>query len=345
MRGMGKGERMALPVFYANDANVSLLRDRRIAVLGYGSQGRAHAQNLRDCGLEVMVAQRPGGESHRLAIEHGFKPVSLSDATANADLLIFTLPDERMGELFESDIAPKLRPGQALGFAHGFAIRFGLVRPPPTVDVILVAPKGPGTLVRSAFMSGGGLTCLFGVHQDATGKARELALAWAASIGGGRGGMIETTFAVETESDLFGEQAVLCGGVIELVKAAFDVLVEAGYPSEAAYFECVHELKQIVDLIYTDGLEGMRSRISRTAAYGGLTRGSAVVNDETRRRMRAILEDIRSGKFAEEFVAQTRAASTELTRLMQSEQSSDCAKAGRTVLDIVRRALPGARAG
>jgi ketol-acid reductoisomerase len=336
---------MSLNVYYAADADAAILRGRRIAVLGYGSQGRAHAQNLRDSGMNVIVGQRPGGASHALAIEHGFKPVSLAEATDSADVLIFTLPDERMGGLFGSEVTPRLRPGQVLGFAHGFAIRFGLIKPPDDVDVILVAPKGPGTLVRSAFVAGGGLTCLFAVHQDASGKGRELAMAWAGSIGGGKGGMIETTFAVETETDLFGEQAVLCGGVIELIKSAFDVLVEAGYPAEAAYFECVHELKQIVDLIYTGGLAGMRSKISRTAAYGGLTRGTAIVTDETRRRMRQILDEIRSGKFAEEFVKQTQGGSNELTGLTESERTSACAAAGQVVLEIVSKAIPGAKQG
>jgi len=327
-------------VFYPTKADLAALNGRKIAVLGYGGQGRAHAQNLRDSGLTVLVAQRPGSESYRLAIEQGFSPLTLAEATDVADLLLMTLPDERMGELFKNEIAPSLRPGQTLGFTHGFAIRFGLIRPSADVNVIMVAPKGPGTLVRSAFAAGGGLTCYFAVDQDATGDAQKLALAWGAAIGGAAGGLIKTTFAAECESDLFGEQAVLCGGVIELVKAAFETLVEAGYSPESAYFEFVHELKQIVDLIYRGGLAEMRSRISRTAAYGGLTRGPRLVDERARAQMRAILDEIRSGTFAKEFIDQCSSGSTALSSLLEKERSHPCESAAQRVLSIARKALP-----
>ena len=310
---------MSLKVYYEQDADPTALRDRVVAVLGYGSQGRAHALNLRDSGCRVVVAQRPGGRNHDLARDDGFDPTSIEDAVGRADLLIFTLPDEAMGDIYAKQVAPHLRDGQALGFVHGFAIRFGQIVPPPGVDVIMVAPKGPGSLVRSAFHRGGGLTCIVSVHQDATGHARRLALAWGAAIGGGKGGMIETTFAAECEADLFGEQTVLCGGVIELMKAAYEVLVEAGFPKEVAYFECVHEVKQVVDLQYAEGLAGMRRRISNTACYGGLTRGPRLVTERTRAEMRRILEEIRSGSFAEEWIADCRSGRKKLEALASAE--------------------------
>lgn len=330
---------MPLPVFYENDADLAPLRSRTIAVLGYGSQGQAHAQNLRDAGCKVIVAQRPGGPNHALAVRHGFAPVSIPSAARQADLLIFALPDERMGEIFTAEVAPQIRAGQALGFIHGFAIRFGLIVPPKNVDVILIAPKGPGSLVRDVYVRGGGLACILAVHQDATGRAKQLALAWGAGIGGGKGGMMETTFAAECESDLFGEQTVLCGGIIELMKAAFDTLVEAGYPEELAYFECVHEVKQIVDLQYAQGLAGMRKRISTTAAYGGLTRGPRLVSPETKWEMKSILAEIQSGRFAREWIMECRAGKTRLKELSESEASHPSEPAGRRVREIARNAL------
>ncbi len=331
---------MPLPVYYEADADLATLRTRTLAVLGYGSQGQAHAQNLRDAGCKVIVAQRPGGPHHALAIQHGFKPASISDATKQADLLIFALPDERMGDIFAAEIAPHLRAGQALGFIHGFAIRFGLIVPSNNVDVVMIAPKGPGSLVRDAYVRGGGLACILAVHQDATGCAKQLALAWGAGIGGGKGGMIETSFAAECESDLFGEQTVLCGGIIELMKAAFDILIEAGYPEELAYFECIHEVKQIVDLQYAEGLTGMRRRISSTAAYGGLTRGPRLVRPDTKKEMKAILAEIQSSRFAREWIGECRAGRTRLKQLSESESSHPSEPAGRRVREIARNALP-----
>ncbi|MFQ5430480.1 MAG: ketol-acid reductoisomerase [Phycisphaerae bacterium] len=329
-----------MPVYYENDADPSLLRDRTIAVLGYGSQGQAHAQNLRDSGYRVLVAQRPGGRNHALALEHGFEPVSVSEAARRGDLLIFALPDEAMGDIYAAEAAPHIHDGQALGFIHGFAIRFGLIEPPAGVDVIMIAPKGPGALVRDAFARGGGVTCILSVHQDATGRAKKLALAWGAGVGGGKGGMIETTFAAECEADLFGEQAVLCGGVIELMKAAYDTLIDAGFPEEVAYFECVHEVKQVVDLQYAEGLAAMRRRISNTASFGGLTRGPRIVTEQTRAEMRTLLEEVRSGAFAEAWLRECRAGRPNLARLEAAEAAHPSEVAGRRVRDLARRAMP-----
>ncbi|RIK69592.1 MAG: ketol-acid reductoisomerase [Planctomycetota bacterium] len=303
-------ESMQSRILYDQDIDPAALAGRRIAVLGYGSQGEAHARNLRDRGYAVIVAQRPGGLRHAMAVEHGFTPVSIPEATRAADLLILALPDDTMGEVYAAEIAPHLRPGQALGFIHGFAIRFGTIAPPADVDVIMVAPKGPGPLVREVFTRGGGLAAIVAVHQDATGSARRIALAWAGGIGSGRAGLIEATFAQECEADLFGEQAVLCGGAIELMKAAFEVLVERGFPPELAYFECIHELKQIVDMQYAGGLARVRAKISRTAAYGGLVNGPRLVSDEVRAAMRTILDEIQSGEFARQWLAASRAERT-----------------------------------
>jgi ketol-acid reductoisomerase len=331
---------MSLPVYYQSDADASALRTRTIAVLGYGSQGQAHAQNLRNTGYRVIVAQRPGGPNHALAIQHGFQPVAIPEATKFGDLLIFALPDEQMEEIFVGEVAPHLRAGQALGFIHGFAIRFGRIAAPKDVDVIMIAPKGPGSLVREAFVRGGGLACILAVQQDATGQAKKLALAWGAGIGGGKGGMIETSFAAECESDLFGEQTVLCGGIIELMKAAYDTLVEAGYPEEIAYLECIHEVKQIVDLQYAEGLAGMRRRISNTAAYGGLTRGPRLINPQIREELRAILGEIQTGRFAAEWMEECRSGRKRLKELGESEAKHPSEAAGRRVREIARNALP-----
>lgn len=339
---------MSSTVYYEQDVDTSMLHARTIAVLGYGSQGQAHAQNLRDSGHTVLVAQRPGGPNHALAIENGFDPLSIEEATRRADLLIYALPDEAMGDIHTQEIAPFLRKNQALGFIHGFAIRFGQVVPPDDVDVIMIAPKGPGALVRTAYQRGGGLTCILAVHRDASGQARSLALAWGAGIGGGKGGMIETSFAIECEADLFGEQTVLCGGVIELMKAAFEILVEAGFPEEVAYFECIHEVKQVVDLQYTTGLAGMRRRISNTASYGGLTRGLRLVTDETRREMHAILNEIRSGQFADEWIevcraGKTRTGHSRLAELESAEAKHRSEPAGKAVRALTAGAVPERR--
>jgi len=332
---------MLLSVYYAADADSAVLAGKTIAVIGYGNQGRAHALNLRDSGVNVVVGQRTGGRNYVQAKTDGFAPVSAGDATAQADLVILALPDESMAQVYSTEIAPGLNRGAALGFIHGFNIRFNRITPPADANVIMIAPKGPGALVRDAFIRGGGLTCILAVHQDVDGRAKPLALAWGNAIGGGRGGMIEATFAAECESDLFGEQAVLCGGMIELMKAAFDTLVEAGYPAELAYIECVHEAKQIVDLQYAAGLAAMRAKISATAAYGGLTRGPMLIDERVREKMRAMLNEIRNGTFAREWVAESE-KKERLHRLMVEEAAHPCELAFRQVLETVRNAVPKA---
>ena len=278
------------------------LAGRTVAVLGYGAQGHAHALNLRDSGVTTLVAQRPGPR-HDQAVADGFEPCDLATASQRADLLVFGLPDDAAPALYAEHIGPNLRAGQTLGFIHGFVVHYRLIRPPPDVNVVLVAPKSQGRGVRREFLAGRGVLSLIAAQQDADGAARRLALGWAAGIGSGRAGALETTFADETETDLFGEQAVLCGGLTALIKAGFETLVEAGYPAELAYFECCHEVKLLADLIYEHGLTGMRDRISTTARFGDLTRGPRVIGAAARNAMRAMLEEIRSGRFAEEFAA------------------------------------------
>src|SRR5260221_2036488 len=289
-----------LKMVYEQDAPLDALKGKTVAVIGFGSQGHAHAQNLRDSGVKVIVANRKDSNNGRLAIERGFEPVNVNEAVKQGDLLIITLPDEVQPEVYHKSIAPHLKAGKTLGVTHGFNVHFKTIVPPKEVDVILVAPKGPGHLVRSEFERGGGVPCLMAVFQNASGNARNTALAWARGVGGARSGIIETNFKDECETDLFGEQAVLCGGASALIKAGFETLVEAGYPPEMAYFECVHEGKLIVDLIYVGGLDYMRYSISNTAEYGDLTRGSRVVNDSTKAEMKKILAEITSGQFARE---------------------------------------------
>lgn len=287
----------------AAEARVEFLADLTVAVLGFGAQGEAHALNLRDAGVRTIVAQRPGGARHAAAVAQGFVPVSIAEAAQRADLLILALPDDAAPAVFQSEIRAHLRRGQALGFVHGFNIHYRCLEPPGDVDVLLVAPKAQGRAVRSEFVAGRGVISLIAVAQDASGKARPRALGWAAALGSARSAIFETTFKDETETDLFGEQAVLCGGLTALIQAGFDTLVDAGYPAELAYFECCHEVKLIADLIYEHGIEAMRRRISSTARYGDLTRGPRVIDAHVREQMRSILEEIRSGAFAGEFLA------------------------------------------
>ncbi|MFP6704427.1 MAG: ketol-acid reductoisomerase [Planctomycetaceae bacterium] len=298
---------MAAKIYYEDDADLSLLKDKTIAILGYGSQGHAQAQNLRDSGLNVIVGQRPGSANYDLAVEHGFEPMTIEDATRAGDLVNILLPDEVQADVFREQIEPNLEPGNLLLCSHGFNIHFGQVVPPEGVDAALVAPKGPGHLVRIEYENGGGVPSLIALLPGASDESRQLALAYSKGIGGTRGGVIETTFAEETETDLFGEQAVLCGGVSALVSAAFDTLVEAGYQPEMAYFECMHELKLIVDLFYQGGLNYMRYSVSNTAEYGDYTRGPRIVTDETRAEMRRILEEIQNGQFALEWILENKA--------------------------------------
>ncbi|MAE60544.1 MAG: ketol-acid reductoisomerase [Planctomycetaceae bacterium] len=289
---------MAVEMLYEKDGSMAPLQDKTIAVLGYGSQGHGHAQNARESGVNVIVAQREGSHNYDLAKENGFDPVSIADAVKQADMMIITLPDEVQPQIYEKEIAPNLRPGQTLCFTHGFNIHFKTIVPPDDVNVIMVAPKGPGHLVRAEFVKGGGVPCLICVEQDPSGDARDVALAWAIAIGGARAGVIVTTFQDETETDLFGEQSVLCGGLSAMIKAGFEVLVEAGYEPELAYFEVCHELKLIVDLIYQGGLDYMRYSISNTAEWGDLYTGPKIIDDHVKDNMKKALAEIQDGTFA-----------------------------------------------
>ena len=298
---------MAATIYYDNDADLKDLAGKTIAILGYGSQGHAQAQNLRDSGLNVIIGQRPGGPNYDLAKSHGFEPLSAAEATKKADVINILLPDEVQGDVYRNSIRDNLQPGNILMCSHGFNIHFGQVEPPQGVDTLLVAPKGPGHLVRSEYEKGGGVPCLIALGEGASETTKKVGLAYAKGIGGTRGGVIETTIAEETETDLFGEQVVLCGGVSELVKAGFDTLVEAGYQPEMAYFECMHELKLIVDLFYQGGLNYMRYSVSNTAEFGDYTRGPRIVTDETRAEMKKILEEIQTGQFAKEWILENKA--------------------------------------
>ncbi len=295
-----------MPMYYDADADLDLLSGKTVAVIGYGSQGHAHALNLRDSGVGVVVGLRPGSSSTEAAQEEGLTVLPAAEAAERGDMVMVLAPDEHQGRIFAEDIAPGLRDADALLFAHGFSIHFGQVVPPPGVNVMMVAPKGPGHLVRRTYAEGAGTPGLMAVQQDASGGAKGLALAYAKGIGCTRAGVIETTFAEETETDLFGEQVVLCGGLTELVRAGFDTLVEAGYNPDLAYFECLHELKLIVDLMYEKGISGMRYSISNTAEYGDLTRGRRIVTDETRAEMKRILEEIQTGRFAKEWLEENQ---------------------------------------
>lgn len=296
-----------MKMYYDKDADMSILKDKTFAIVGFGSQGHAQAQNLRDSGFNVIVAEVENTDSYKLAVEVGFKPVSAAEAAEKADIIQILVPDQVQPDVYKGEIEKGLKPGNALVFSHGFNIHFGQIVPPEDIDVYMVAPKGPGHLVRRIYESGGGVPSLIAVHQDPTGKAKDLALAHACGIGAGRAGIIETTFAEETETDLFGEQVVLCGGLTELIRVGFETLVEAGYQPEIAYFECLHEVKLIVDLIYEGGIANMRSSISDTAEYGDLVSGPRIITDETREEMRSILAEIQSGEFAREWIIENQA--------------------------------------
>ena len=305
-------------VYYEKDAVPTLIAARKVAILGYGSQGHAHALNLRDSGVDVRVGLREGSSSVGKAEAAGLRVVSIPTAAAEADLIMILLPDTEQQAIYERDIAPNLSQGDAVFFAHGFNIRFELIKPPPGVDVGMVAPKGPGHLVRRTYVEGGGVPSLIAVAQDASGKTRDLALSYAHGIGATRAGVLDTTFAEETETDLFGEQVVLCGGLTSLIQAGFETLVEAGYQPESAYFECLHEVKLIVDLIYEHGIAGMRFSISDTAEYGDLTRGPRVINDAVKAEMKRILGEITSGSFAQEWVAENKAGRPRFNALREA---------------------------
>lgn len=322
-------------VYYDKDADIHTLKNKTVAIIGYGSQGHAHAQNLRDSGIKVVVGQRPGSANFELAKEHGFNPVSVAEAAAQADLIMILLPDQVQATVYEKDIKPHLTAGKALLFAHGFNIHFGQIEPPKDVDVFLIAPKGPGHLVRRTFTEGGGVPCLVAIHQDATGESLKKALAYAKGVGGARSGVIETTFREETETDLFGEQAVLCGGLSALIKAGFETLVEAGYQPEMAYFECLHEVKLIVDLMYEGGLARMRYSISDTAEYGDYVTGPRIITEETKKEMKRVLVDIQTGRFARDFILEARAGYPlfKSTRRLESEHPVE--EVGRKLRDMM----------
>jgi ketol-acid reductoisomerase len=320
-----------MQVYYDRDADLSVLRGKKIAVLGYGSQGHAHANNLRDSGVEVVVGLRRGSSSWPKAENAGLKVLETAEAAAAANIVMILLPDELQGEAYEKEIKPGLKKGNYVAFGHGFNIHFRRIVPPPDVNVFMVAPKGPGHLVRSEYQKGRGVPCLLAVQQDPTGDTKQVGLAYASAIGGARAAVIETTFKDETETDLFGEQSVLCGGLCALIQAGYETLVNAGYPPEMAYFECVHEVKLIVDLIYEGGLTNMRYSISNTAEYGDLTRGKRVIGPEVRQAMQKILQDIQSGKFADEWIDEYKCGMPHFTELRKEAANHPLEKVGENL--------------
>ena len=300
-------------IYYAQDCNLSLLKDKTVAIIGYGSQGHAHALNLHESGVKVVVGLYQGSKSWKKAEDAGLKVTTVAEATRMADLIMILLPDEKQAAIYASEIAPNLTAGKTLAFAHGFNIHFAQIVPPQDVNVIMIAPKGPGHTVRSEYVEGKGVPCLIAIHQDATGNAKEIGLAYAAGIGGARAGVLETTFRVETETDLFGEQAVLCGGVTALMQAGFETLVEAGYSPENAYFECIHEMKLIVDLIYQGGFSKMRYSISDTAEFGDYETGKRLITEDTKKEMKKILSEIQDGTFAAKWIAENKSGRAHFT--------------------------------
>ena len=317
-----------MKVYYDKDADLSIISGKTVAVIGYGSQGHAHANNLRDSGVDVVVGLREDSSSRVKAVNSGLRVDTVSAATASADVVMMLVPDELAGDLYDAEVAPHLKPGAALAFAHGFNVHFGFVKPGPEIDVIMIAPKGPGHLVRSTYVEGGGVPCLIAIEQDASSSARETALSYASAIGGGRAGVIETTYKEATETDLFGEQSVLCGGMTSLIQAGFETLVEAGYAPEMAYFECLHETKLIVDLIYEGGIANMRYSISNTAEYGDVTRGPRVITPEVKAEMKKILGEIQSGEFAEEWIKESRSGGKQFASLRQSGRDHQIEEVG-----------------
>ncbi len=320
---------MSAKTYYDKDADLSLLKNKTIAILGYGSQGHGHAQNLRDSGCKVIIAELPGTANYDLAVEHGFQPVSIAEATKQADIITILLPDELQGEIFRTQIRDNLAPGNVVVCSHGFNVHYGQFDVPKGVSTILVAPKGPGHLVRAEFVRGAGVPCLIGLGDGAGPEALKIGLAYAKGIGGTRAGVIETSFAEETETDLFGEQVVLCGGLSALIKAGFETLVEAGYQPEMAYFECVHEVKLIVDLIYQGGLDYMRYSISNTAEYGDYTRGPRIITAETKAEMKRILEEIQNGSFAREWLLENKVNAPGFKAMRRKERAHLVEKVGR----------------
>ena len=325
-----------MKVYYDADADLGLIKSKKIAILGYGSQGHAHAQNLRDSGIaEVAIALREGSSSAKKAEEAGFKVLSNSEAAKWAHILMILAPDEHQAAIWENDLAGNMKPGSALAFAHGLNVHFNLIEPKSTVDVIMIAPKGPGHTVRGEYLRGGGLPCLIAMHQDATGNAKDVALSYAAAIGGGKAGTIETTFREECETDLFGEQAVLCGGVVELMRAGFETLTEAGYAPEMAYFECLHEMKLIVDLIYEGGIANMNYSISNTAEYGEYVSGPRVITPDVKERMKEVLTDIQEGRFTRDFMLENKVGQTSFKAMRAKADEHPCEEVGGRLRDMM----------
>lgn len=322
-------------IYYDSDANFDLLKERTVAIIGYGAQGRAQALNLQDSGANVVVGLYEGSRSKERAEAEGITVKTVEEASTMADIVQILIPDEKHSAVYRDEIAPNMKSGNMLMVSHGFSVHFGQILPANDIDVTMIAPKGPGSLVREVFEGGGGVPCLIAIHQDTTGAARDIALAYARGIGGTRAGVIETTFREETETDLFGEQAVLCGGTAALIKAAFDTLVEAGYQPEMAYFECLHELKLIVDLIYTGGLSKMRNDVSNTAEYGDLTRGPQLIDDSVREKMRQILKDVQGGIFAREWVLENQANQAVLRALRRQEAELQIEEVGKNLRSMM----------
>lgn len=323
-------------IYYDIDADLNVLKNKTVGIIGYGSQGHAQAQNLRDSGVNVIISEIEGTPNFELAKSHGFTPMTASNLAEKADIIQILVPDEFQGALYEKDIKPHMKPGKALCFSHGFNIHFKQIIPDNNIDVFMIAPKGPGHLVRSEYVKGGGVPCLIAIHQDASNKAKEIALAYGKGIGGTRGGIIETTYKEETETDLFGEQVVLCGGISELVKKGFEVLTEAGYQPEIAYFECLHELKLIVDLFYQGGISYMRYSVSNTAEYGDLTRGKRIVTDETKKEMEKILKEIQNGSFAKEFLDECKAGKPNFKRMEEEGKNHSIEVVGRKLRKMMK---------
>ena len=320
---------MAAKMYYDADCDVNIIKNRKVAIIGYGSQGHAHALNLKESGVPVVVGLREGSASAAKAQAAGLTVKSIADAAKWADVVMLTMPDTEQKATYTESIKRYMKPGKALAFAHGFNVRFKRIKPPKGVDVIMIAPKGPGHLVRRTYTEGGGVPALIAVEQDATGNAKAVALSYASAIGGGRAGIIETTFAEETETDLFGEQVVLCGGLTELVRNGFETLVEAGYQPEMAYFECLHEVKLIVDLMYEEGIAGMRYSISDTAEYGDVTRGPRIITPTTKKQMQKILKEIQSGKFAKEWIAESESGRAKFNALRAAGASHQIEEVGK----------------
>jgi ketol-acid reductoisomerase len=324
-----------MKIYYDKDANLSTLKGKKIAIIGYGSQGHAQAQNLRDSGLSVIVAEMKGTENYQFALQDGFKPISASEASKQADLIQILTQDHVQAKLYEIDVKPNLQKGKTILFSHGFNIHYGQIVPTKEIDVVMIAPKGPGHLVRREFQKGAGVPSLVAIYQDFSKKAKQTALAYAKGIGATRAGVIETTFKEETETDLFGEQAVLCGGVTELMKAGFDTLVEAGYQPEIAYFECLHELKLIVDLIYEGGIPFMRYSVSDTAEYGDLTRGKRIITSETREEMKQMLKEVQMGSFAKEWILENQVGRPMFNALRKKEAEHPIEEVGKKLRSMM----------